>query len=219
MSSVHIVTAPKYPNEHTYYLYDENKIALIDPGVQSKAIIEEIQNLGINSPEITILLTHAHYDHIAGVADVCKAFNVKQIFIGHKEEDALYDPIKNISKNEFKSPLTLTEVKDKVRTVKEGDKIHVGKYVFDFIEVPGHTIGSLFILCHSEKALFTGDSLWKKIAGETRFPGGNEKQLIISLERAIKLIPDDYILYPGHFELSTVGVEKQENIYLNRNNE
>ena len=219
MISVHTVTAPEFPNEHTYYLYDMKSIALIDPGMQSNAIIEEIKNLGIDSPEITILLTHAHYDHIAGVFNVCKSFNVKEILIGHKEEDALYDPIKNISKEEFKSPLALTDVKDKVRTVKEGDKVRVGKYVFEFIEVAGHTIGSLFIICHSEKAVFTGDSLWHRIAGETRFPGGDEKTLITSLDRAMKMLPDDYIIYPGHLETSTVGVEKKENIYLNRNME
>jgi hydroxyacylglutathione hydrolase len=193
--------------ETTYYFSDGDEIGIVDPGNNSSELADSISKLKISSPKIKIILTHAHYDHIAGVGALCDNFNVEVIYVGKNEEKCLYPPL-------VKKGYSCEKYKDKVKCLVEGDKFNVGKYEFHVIDTPGHTIGGVMYVCDSEKIVFTGDSLFKGTIGATHFEGGNHDQLIASLKRAIDIIPDDFTVYPGHSESTTIGEEKKSNPFL-----
>ena len=78
---------------------------------------------------------------------------------------------------------------------------------------PGHTPGGVLYILNEEKCIFTGDTLFCGSVGRTSFKGGNTMDLLATL-RNIKQFPDDYVIYTGHGESSTIGHEKRTNMFL-----
>ena len=65
-----------------------------------------------------------------------------------------------------------------------------------------------------EKIVFTGDTLFSKGIGRMDFPGGSKSDMKESLKKIIAL-NDEFIVYPGHGNITTIGEEKAENPFLN----
>jgi len=78
---------------------------------------------------------------------------------------------------------------------------------FTVLHVPGHTPGCAAFWDKEQKVLFTGDTLFQRGYGRTDLPGGNEKDLVKSLNRLFSMDPDIKV-YPGHGESTTIGQEK-----------
>ena len=96
---------------------------------------------------------------------------------------------------------------------QEGGTIQVDEMIFTVWHTPGHTPGSVCLLC--ENYLFTGDTLFAGSVGRTDLPGGSSRQLSESLKKLAGLpIPADAQVLPGHGELSTFGEELNNNWYL-----
>ena len=199
--------------ENTFVFNDGSSVGIVDPGDQPLTVISHLHSLHQEKLEIKILLTHGHYDHIAGIKELCDNLEIEGIYIGENEERYLYQTGFNLSSHIGKE-YELSQYKDKVHTLKEGDKVSVGKFEFHVIDTPGHTTGGVFYVCDSEKTVFSGDSLFKRSIGNTSFPGGNHQQLIDSLKRALNMIPDDFVVYPGHEDTTKIGSEKKKNPYL-----
>lgn len=83
----------------------------------------------------------------------------------------------------------------------------------DVIEMPGHTPDGVCIVSRGDKAIFTGDTLFKNSIGRTDLAGGDEKKIFESLARLLRF-PDDFKVYPGHGPESTIGEERQNNPFL-----
>ena len=93
----------------------------------------------------------------------------------------------------------------------EGDAISVGALTFRVLETPGHTPGSVCLLCGG--ALFSGDTLFQGSCGRTDFPGGSAEAMYASLRRLAEL-EGDYRVYPGHGGETSLDVERRYNPYL-----
>jgi len=93
----------------------------------------------------------------------------------------------------------------------EGDTIKVGGLDFKILETPGHSTGSVTLMC--EDALFTGDTLFRGDCGRTDLEGGSDDVMMLSLKRLYEL-DGDYEVYPGHAEASTLGYERSFNRYM-----
>ncbi|MDD5693502.1 MAG: MBL fold metallo-hydrolase [Patescibacteria group bacterium] len=188
-----------------YLVMAENKdLAIIDPGDDPDKIIEHIEKLGQVNPRY-ILLTHAHYDHVAAVYRVHERYPKTEILLSKKdgdfskvtkEKDAMFDII---------FPGIEYDYKD----VAEGQKILLGDSYFQVIETPGHTKGSVCYLI--DKYLFSGDTLFYKSHGITDLPGGNNGKMRVSLKKLSDLT-DDIVVYPGHLIKTTIGDEKKSGI-------
>ena len=91
---------------------------------------------------------------------------------------------------------------------KEGDVLRLGSLSFAVIETPGHTPGSVTLLCvqdgAEDRALFTGDTLFRSSCGRTDFPGSSTEDILRSLKRLAEL-PGDYEVLPGHGLSSTLS--------------
>jgi Zn-dependent hydrolases, including glyoxylases len=184
-----------------YFLIEENDLILIDPGDDASFILEEIQRQRLNLK--AIFATHGHFDHIGAVGEIQQSFNVpfyineKDLFLVKRLNETAkyflgYNPY-------FLSPKNIKKLNNKT--------FHVSRFTFDIIFTPGHTPGSVCFYFEDEKIIFTGDTLFKDGIGRYDFSYSDKKKLFESLKKILSL-PDETIIYPGHGEETTVGIEK-----------
>lgn len=154
-----------------------------------------------------ICLTHLHFDHLYGVADLAKATGAP-----------VYAP-------EGDQPLMETESGSGgiwgLPRVKEFDALPLkpGKTEFGGMEcfvlhTPGHTPGSVSLYFPAENAVFTGDALFHRSIGRTDFPMGDHQQLLQSVKEKLLTLPDNVVAYPGHGPSTTIGAERKENPFV-----
>jgi glyoxylase-like metal-dependent hydrolase (beta-lactamase superfamily II) len=189
-----------------YIVSDENKnCVLIDPGFEAWKIEGVLQENALNPTHI--LLTHGHYDHFAAVKKLNEQYNCKVVI---HEDDALLLENADLSLLSWFEALTDKTITPDI-IVKDGDDLKIGSLNFSFLHTPGHTDGSVCIFLESN--IFTGDTLFYESIGRSDLPGGNNKKLMLSLKKLLSL-KDDYTLYPGHMQSTTLFSERQHNTYL-----
>ena len=99
-------------------------------------------------------------------------------------------------------------------TYREGDELTAAGLRFRVLSTPGHTPGSVCLLC--ENTLFSGDTLFAGSYGRTDFPGGSMQEMAKSLSLLAELpLPDATKVLPGHEGFSTLGQERSTNPYMN----
>jgi len=186
-----------------YIVTDEEskKCAIIDPGGDSNEILDYIESNGL-SP-CAIFLTHGHYDHHMAL-DVIQEETGAPVYI-HETE---------VNRGGQHGRHKLDD-NGKLSFYAEGDVIPVGKLEFKVLETPGHSTGSVTLMC--EDALFTGDTLFRKECGRTDLEGGSDEIMMQSLKRLSEL-DGDYEVYPGHAEASTLSFERSFNRYMRHAN-
>ncbi len=183
------------------YLISENGNGIvIDPGFDADRILETATNSGVKIT--SILLTHGHYDHVGGVAEIVRKTGAK-VYIGEKDY-ALANSYKNLG---FSFGCT-TEKFDADVLLKEGEYLVDGLSV-KVIETPGHTAGGV---CYQiENALFSGDTLFCCSYGRTDFPTGDYSALKKSITEKLFAIDRDLTVYTGHGNSTELFKEKRTN--------
>ena len=198
--------------EHCFLAWDNEKnCAIIDPGAESDNEREELSNfIKANDLRITaILLTHAHFDHIYGLADCIEKFNAP-VYMSSKEENTLNANDFLCKQFHLAPPLKPINTID----ISEGDIITVGSLEFEVISTPGHTIGGVSYLEKKEKTLFSGDSLFAGAIGRSDFPGGDYDQLMESIMIKLMALDGDINVYPGHGPSTDIATERTTNPFL-----
>jgi len=182
-----------------YIVTDENtcKCAIIDPGADSNIILDYIESNSLTAE--VIFLTHGHFDHCLALESV---MDVTGAPVYMNKKDAFMS--KPNSPHSF-------EDNTSIRWCAEGDIISVGGLMFTVLETPGHSPGSVTLVC--ESALFTGDTLFRDSCGRTDLEGGSMEILMESLRR-LSALEGDYEVYPGHAETTTLDRERRFNYYM-----
>jgi hydroxyacylglutathione hydrolase len=201
--------------ENTYVLWDENthEAVIIDPGCYEQYEKEELADfVADNQLKVKyILLTHAHLDHVFGVAYCKRKFGV-DIYL-HKADLPIYESFESRCKmwgmNKYEQLPTID------KWLNEGDKIELGSMKLDVIYVPGHAPGHVAFVNHKDKYVVGGDVLFRGSIGRTDLPLCNHADLIKSIEQKFMTLDDDYIVYAGHNEPTTIGHERRTNPFLN----
>lgn len=186
---------------------EETREALvIDPGAEPGYIQETLEKHELRLT--TIVLTHAHADHIGACGELKEATGAK-ILVHREDAPLLTDPHLNLAAY-IGSELTLPPAEV---LLADGDQVEFGAGIrLTVLHTPGHTRGSICLL--GEELLFSGDTLFAGSVGRTDFPGGSFKELINSLKEQLLELPDATQVYPGHGPSSTMGIEKRDNPYL-----
>lgn len=189
---------------------ESKKGVIIDPGADAEFIISELkkENLDIEY----ILITHGHFDHI-GALEKVKEFTGAKVLIHEEGVAYLEDAYLNLSKAFFDKEF----VKSADGTLRDGDMIEVGNLSFRVIHTPGHTSDGVNYYEEKNGILFSGDNLFRTSIGRTDFPGGDMHLLVSSIKEKLLSLPEDVVVYPGHGEPTSIGYEKQNNIYLSEN--
>lgn len=199
MLNVNIVPAGVYA-ANCYILVDEDtkECAIIDAGGDADEIETAIEDMN-GSPKY-LLLTHGHFDHVGGVEEICKKYNIP-FYISKTDEEYME-----------KDNSVFGTLPKASGYLKEGDTIKLGNYEIKVIETPGHTKGGLSFFVDGK--VFTGDTLFQGSVGRTDFIGGDMSEIISSIKNKLLPLGDDVRVYPGHGASTTIGIEKVRNPYL-----
>jgi hydroxyacylglutathione hydrolase len=190
----------------------------IDPGDDSEEIVRAIDRHGFELQAIAC--THAHMDHVGGVAGLKKRRPAAKITI-HPADEPIYQQLPNqpawigIPKSqwtEFGFDYELPPPVDEHWS--DGQTYKVGELTFQVIHCPGHTPGHVVLFEPGERKVFVGDCLFAGSIGRTDLPGGSTEQLMDSLFNKILPLGDDVEVYSGHGPLTTIGREKTTNPFL-----
>ncbi|GAB3509496.1 MBL fold metallo-hydrolase [Spirosoma knui] len=199
--------------ENTYVIADDatGEAVVIDPGCYEQAEKEALsrfideRNLTIKS----ILLTHAHLDHVFGCAYVKRKYGVKAYL--HELDMVIYNDVPArcaLYGLRAYEPSTIDGF------LKEGEQIHVGNTVLDIVFTPGHAPGHVAFINHADRYVVGGDVLFRGSVGRTDFPYCNHADLLNSIRTQFFTLPDDYVVYPGHMDPTTIGQEKRTNPFV-----
>ncbi len=184
---------------------DSDHAAIIDPGGDARRILGAVKDKNLTVD--FILLTHAHFDHIMAVEEICAATGA-QLCVGAGDAPMLYDAQFNLSAMVY--PTQTVELTAD-RLLVDGDTVRFGDTTLTVMETPGHTRGGVCYL--GEGVLFSGDTLFAGSIGRTDLPGGDMTVLRRSLMR-LAALDGDLTVYPGHGEETTLSFEKSANPYL-----
>ncbi|QOY36113.1 MBL fold metallo-hydrolase [Anaerobacillus isosaccharinicus] len=195
---------------NAYVLYNENKEAVIfDPGGEGDKLNKWLKSEGL-SP-IAILLTHAHFDHIGAVDEVRDHWEIP-VYLHKKEKEWLADPKKNGSA--LFMGVNAIKVKSADFLIKEEGKLEIGSFIFDVLETPGHSPGSISYYFQKLGIVFSGDALFAGGIGRTDLPGGSHEVLMNSINQKLMELPENTIVASGHGPLTRVGIEMDSNPFL-----
>jgi hydroxyacylglutathione hydrolase len=198
--------------ENTYILYDETGEAIvIDPGCYEKRERDTLDDFiaGHALKPVKIVNTHAHIDHVLGVAAVKRKYGIP--FYLHKLEEPLLHAVKSYASNYGFAQFDEPEIEF---TLKEGDEVSFGNSSLKIIFVPGHAPGHVAFVSEDQHFVIAGDVLFRQSIGRTDLPGGNFETLIHSIRTQLFTLPDDYAVYAGHMEPTTIGYEKKNNPFF-----
>jgi len=178
---------------------------IIDPGGAISKLYNYIENIGIHLKYI--ILTHCHADHIAGLKQIKGYYSNAKIAIHEKDRVGLTDSNMNMCETVGIPPNFI----EADIILKEDDVIEFGDLKAKIIHTPGHTAGSISILIND--ALFTGDTLFKRMFGRTDLPSGSDSDMQFSIRKLLSY-PDNTIIYPGHGAISIIREEREHYEFL-----
>lgn len=194
---------------NAYILGDkESKEAVVvDPGGNSKQIHSLLKEQGLTLQ--AILLTHAHGDHIGGIDDLLKLWEVP-VYVHENDQYILKDANLNYS-----SRLPMESVNfESAKILKDGDVLDFGNLLIKVIHTPGHSPGGITFQVNG--CLLTGDTLFKGSIGRSDLEGGNHEQLITSIREKLLILQEDFDVYPGHGPKTTLNQERRNNPFLSK---
>lgn len=197
-----IYTVPAGMLRANSYIVTENgtDAVLIDCGGAQPLAFARQKGLNIRS----VLLTHGHFDHIAGCAELQAAG--AQIGCAEAEKSLLTSPANLAAEMGVRIPAFSVDF-----TFQDGDELDLCGLKFTVLATPGHTPGGVCFLCGD--SLFTGDTLFCESVGRTDFPGGSTSQLRESVKKLLAL-PGNLTVYPGHDEPTTLEHERMFNPFV-----
>jgi hydroxyacylglutathione hydrolase len=181
----------------TYIISDiqTHLAAIVDPSWDLQVVFELLTKKKLKAKHI--INTHSHFDHVLGNEEAAKVTGAT--IIQHSNSQLHKDV-----------------------SVAENDVISIGALNLRVLHTPGHSEDSICLIIDKE-AVFTGDTLFVGGVGRIDLPGGNVKEMYLSLYRKVPALEDQLTVYPGHdygpFPFSTIGKEKQSNFALQAKSE
>lgn len=195
---------------NTYLLADSasGEAAVIDPAMGSQSVLGAATKRGWKLR--FIWLTHAHFDHIAGVQRVACA-QVPALPVGlHPLDLPLYRNLGDAAK----FGMRIEAGPEPTIRFEHGQALALGASRLEVRFTPGHTPGHVVFYAPDEGVVFCGDLIFQGSIGRTDLPGGDYDQLIASIQTQILTLPPQTRLLSGHGPESSVAEEIRNNPFL-----
>lgn len=188
-----------------YIVRDDGDCLVVDPGAANEVGMRRVRNalfeLGVAPGECKVFLTHTHFDHAEAArvlfpegtcvyvsevgfeerspirAEAARGLFVRRMLkMGATPADA-----EEYSRNDYE-PTFLPPGALDYRFVREGDEVHVGRFVFDVVEVPGHTLDLVCLVGRDGAPSFTGDEVIFGTTPSVDAPFDGEDALALYME-------------------------------------
>lgn len=197
-----------------YLVFDDRQCLVIDPGAADSYYLNPIFAY-IDARELHVLgvlLTHAHFDHIAGADEFTARYSCP-VYLHECDVHLATNPQLNLSASLLRSPFS---VNSPIEELEDGEILFEDtELCCEVIYTPGHTPGGC---CYKfSDSVFTGDTLFAGSVGRTDFPGGDFDTLLKSLNYLReRCTSTPMTAYPGHGEPTALPREFETNIYYKR---
>ena len=202
---------PFFKNGFVVACDETREAVLVDPGDEAAELLAIVESKSLNVRHI--LLTHAHVDHVTGVAAAKRVLGVP-VYL-HRDDLFLYEGAAHQGamfglRVEPQPPIDVFYT--------AGQAISFGTYEARPHHTPGHCPGGVCLQIGKKgaagKDLFVGDTLFAGSIGRTDLPGGDYDTLIRSIRTVLFSFGDDARVYPGHGPSTTIGQERRTNPFL-----
>lgn len=188
-----------------YIIWNDEKDAfIIDPSCEPYFLSTRIKELELTVH--SILLTHAHFDHIGAVPELHAELNVP-VYL-HPDDLSIYNSPDNSVPNFWPAAENLPDTRPDYPTQA------VSGLAFETFHTPGHSPGSLSFFFKEHSVLISGDVLFQGSIGRTDLPGGNQETLVASIRNCLYQLDDHIRVLPGHGDETTIGTEKSSNPFV-----
>ncbi len=178
---------------------------IIDPGDEAEVILSSVKDLEL---EIRfIVLTHGHIDHIGALKEVKEATGAEVAIHTDEAQSLQRQSSSTMLGLSYPTPLPPD------RSLQDEDSLDIGDLHFLVLHTPGHSPGCICLL--GQGVVFSGDTLFNLGIGRTDLPGGNYSQIMNSIHTKLMVLPENTIIYPGHGQGTTIGIECKWNPFLN----
>ncbi|MDX2471411.1 MAG: MBL fold metallo-hydrolase [SAR324 cluster bacterium] len=200
-----LVVSPLQQNCYLLSCDQTQECIVVDAGDVGEKIWDYVQSKGLKIK--WLVNTHAHVDHVSGVAALKKLSGVP--FLMHKNEEMILDMLLP-SQGMYGFGDGLVPTIDEY--LQEGQEYTFGQETFKVILTPGHTPGGVCL--NFGDHIFVGDTLFNGSIGRSDLPGGNSEQLLQSIHSELMCLDPETKVYSGHGDPTTIGFEKQNNPFL-----
>jgi glyoxylase-like metal-dependent hydrolase (beta-lactamase superfamily II) len=202
--------APVYNNRLVVACEPTRAAVVIDPGDEVDQLLGAVRDLDVDVQ--AVLLTHAHVDHITGVAAAKEAFEVP-VYL-HRDDQFLYDmAVQQGAMFGFK-----VRQPPPVDAFYDTNPVSFGDYEARVHHTPGHCPGGVCLAIgragERGRHLFVGDTLFAGSIGRTDLPGGDYGILMRSITEVLCALGDESIVHPGHGPDTTIGRERTTNPFI-----
>ena len=195
----------RFDSTNCIVIWRKDVAVVVDPGGESEKIARFLKRRKLTVG--AYWLTHAHPDHIGGLPGLLKEFPAP---VRYHRADSVWLMVFKV-RHPINSKLLCP-----FGNVK---KVECGDMVAKVMLTPGHTKGGVCYLLEDLGVLLSGDTLFGEgVPSETCF-GGNEKDLRTSLRRLFRRVVDEIKVVPGHWETTTIGMERPYHLRTARKND
>ena len=201
----HFVLGPLANNNYLLIDEDSKEAVLIDCTEYTSEIKMELDIY--NATLKYILLTHGHFDHILGIDETQKMAG-GEIIAPLRDKEL----INNVDTFLYAYGVENVKVPHIDRYITGEDALYFGKNKIQVLDMPGHTKGGLGYLIDNK--LFSGDTIFRESVGRVDLEGGNFTELKNRIENKVFTLPEEYKIYPGHGDFTTVRHEKENNRFM-----
>jgi len=181
-----------------------DEAVVVDPSGDATELRLTLARLGARC--VGILVTHGHFDHLLGVADLAEGTGAP-VYMPEGERMLLETP-----EGRYTPPGISVRAYAPDVLLEGGETVELAGVAVAVLAVPGHSPAHLAY--HADGCLFSGDVLFAGSVGRTDLPGADWETLLTSIRTLVDTLPADTVVYPGHGPITTLGDELAANPFL-----